>query len=169
MQIYPATSRIFSQKRPKSASVFTAPDARDALKLEGVDYLAPEDPSDSMTSAEPELLKTNMPGFVSYDEGFTPSINNPGSIYPMDMAEPYPATVSANVENDDTTVTVTLKEDGSTQDATLLLPNGLDVQDCVPQWVSGDEIMVFKTRDKQWFAGPLISKEAIKEIFECPA
>ena len=169
MQIYPATSHVFSQRRPKSAPVFSAPDAADALKLEGVDYLAPEDPSDGMTFVEPELLKTNISGFVSYDDGFVPSVNNPGSTYPMDMAEPYPATVSADVEDDDTTVTVTLMADGSTQDATLLLPNGLNVQDCVPQWIDGDEIMAFKTRDGQWFAGPLISKEAIKEIFECPA
>jgi len=168
MQNYPPTGRQFTLQRPAPVPVFTGREATQALKSQNVNYLEPQDPSETITSPVPELLSTNIAGAINYNDGFKPSVNDPGATYPMKIYEPHPATVAADVDDDDDSVKVTLLEDGSTQDVTLLLPNGLAIQDCVPQWDEDDKIMVFKTRDGQWFTGPFIPKIDIKTIFECP-
>jgi hypothetical protein len=112
-----------------------------------------------------------------YAQGTSPLPNQPGvRTYPL-LAEPYQAEVLEDVGDAATTVTVTLVDDGTTVTATLLMPYDAvgmaqyNPEDCVPQYVMGDMIMVFRTRDTdEWIApGPFIPKEVIKAIFTCPA
>ena len=183
MQVFPANSRIFRprelavpsnrieklsvespfKQEQEQNSLTSIPQPQDSLSLTTLLGSIPEDVPTSVEVDRSEPFHDSNVG--RFTDPLRPLLNDPTVKGLPATAEPYRGKVSSNVGGTDTTVTVDLYDDFGQVAATLLMPLKTGTTyyvpaECYPQYVTGDNIIVFKTADDTWYApGPFIPHE----------
>lgn len=105
-------------------------------------------------------------GEVGYQEGMQKNSNTPGRVGLPQAPRWLRGVVTANQAG--ATISVNLRdEQGSAVVVTALIPNGGSWDECLPQYMADDPILVLETPDKQYFTGPFITYNQIRQVFAC--